>query len=126
MYSFNALHMYPPTIEHKDCAQVVADESIPETDATATSANTSTILPRSFDLQIGRLRGLPRHTHHLLTFMRAHISNWKDKLRRRSSQCKPTEEQITASMALRELGNEHFKAGQYKEAEELYSQAYAP
>ena len=28
-------------------------------------------------------------------------------------------------MALKDLGNEHFRAGQYKEAEELYSQAFA-
>ena len=56
--------------------------------------------------------------------MRSHISALKDKLRRKSSQCKPTEEQIAAAMALKELGNEHFKAGQFKEAEELYSQAY--
>ena len=26
---------------------------------------------------------------------------------------------------LRELGNEHYKAGQFKDAETLYSQAYA-
>ena len=89
--------------------------------ATATPANAPTILPRSFDLQIGRWLS---HFHHP-TFMRSQFSSWKDKLRRKSSQCKPSEEQIAASMALKELGNEHFKAGQYKEAEELYSQAYA-
>jgi len=27
-------------------------------------------------------------------------------------------------MSLRDLGNENFKAGKYKEAEQLYSQAY--
>jgi hypothetical protein len=66
-----------------------------------------------------------RSHDHSPTFMRSHLSSWKDKLRRKSSQCKPTEEQIAASMALKELGNEHFKAGRYKEAEELYSEAYA-
>lgn len=79
------------------------------------------ILSRSFHLQIGR----PFILDHFPTFMRSHISSWKDKLRRKSSQCKPTEEEVAAAMALKELGNEHFKAGQYKEAEELYSQAYA-
>jgi hypothetical protein len=28
-------------------------------------------------------------------------------------------------MALKDLGNEHFRAGKYKEAEQLYSQAFA-
>jgi hypothetical protein len=29
-------------------------------------------------------------------------------------------------MALKELGNEHFKGGKYKEAEQAYSEAYVP
>jgi hypothetical protein len=58
--------------------------------------------------------------------MRSHLSAWKDKLRRKSSTCKPTEEQIAAAMALKELGNEHFKGGRYKEAEQVYSEAYVP
>jgi hypothetical protein len=80
--------------------------------------------PRFFRvLLISKSSGRFSHLHP--TFMRSHISAWKDKLRRKASQCKPTEEQIAAAMAMKELGNEHFRAGQYKEADELYSQAYA-
>lgn len=41
-----------------------------------------------------------------------------------SSRCKPSEEAIAQAMALKDIGNEHFKAGRFKEADQLYSQAY--
>lgn len=50
------------------------------------------------------------------------------KLRRKfsrssSSICKPSAEAIALAMALKDMGNEHFKAGRFKEADELYTQA---
>ena len=41
-----------------------------------------------------------------------------------NTTCAPAPAEITQAMALKDLGNEHFRAGKYKEAEELYSQAF--
>jgi hypothetical protein len=40
-----------------------------------------------------------------------------------SSTCNPSGEAIASAMALKNMGNEHFKAGKFKEADQLYSQA---
>ena len=48
--------------------------------------------------------------------------------RRRSKEtatCAPTPVDDIQAMALKDLGNEHFRAGKFKEAEQLYSQACA-
>jgi hypothetical protein len=37
--------------------------------------------------------------------------------------CISSPEKVAQAMALKDLGNEQFKAGQFKEAEELYTQA---
>ena len=47
----------------------------------------------------------------------------RQKQTNESTTCPPTPEQVAQAMALKDLGNEHFKAGKYKEAEQLYSQA---
>lgn len=47
--------------------------------------------------------------------------------RKRSKEgtpCASTPAENTQAMELKDLGNEHFRAGKYKEAEELYSQAF--
>jgi hypothetical protein len=41
-----------------------------------------------------------------------------------NTPCAPTPAENTQVMALKDLGNEHFRAGKYKEAEELYSHAF--
>jgi tetratricopeptide (TPR) repeat protein len=41
-----------------------------------------------------------------------------------ATTCAPTLVPNAQAMALKDLGNEHFRAGKYKEAEQLYSQAY--
>jgi hypothetical protein len=41
-----------------------------------------------------------------------------------SATCAPSPEEKAQAMALKDLGNEHFRAGKYKEAEQLYSQAF--
>ena len=46
------------------------------------------------------------------------------KRSKESTPCAPTPAEHTQAMALKDLGNEHFRAGKYKEAEELYSQAF--
>jgi hypothetical protein len=38
--------------------------------------------------------------------------------------CAPGPEEKAQAMALKDLGNEHFRAGKYQEAEQLYSQAF--
>ena len=45
------------------------------------------------------------------------------KRSRDSTPCAPSPEQVAQAMALKDLGNEQFKAGKFKEAEQLYSQA---
>jgi tetratricopeptide (TPR) repeat protein len=46
------------------------------------------------------------------------------KRSKEDTPCAPTPAENTHAMALKDLGNEHFRAGKYKEAEELYSQAF--
>jgi hypothetical protein len=50
------------------------------------------------------------------------------KTPRSSSPCKESDEAVAevvaAAMALKDIGNEHFKAGKFKEADQLYTQAY--
>jgi hypothetical protein len=41
-----------------------------------------------------------------------------------STTCAPTLAEKAQAMALKDLGNEHFRAGKFKEAEHLYSQAF--
>jgi hypothetical protein len=41
-----------------------------------------------------------------------------------STTCAATPEGKAQAMALKDLGNEHFRAGKYKEAEQLYSEAF--
>ena len=40
-----------------------------------------------------------------------------------STACAPTLAEKARAMELKDLGNEHFRAGKFKEAEHLYSQA---
>lgn len=40
-----------------------------------------------------------------------------------ASSCQPSGEAIAEAMALKDMGNEHFRAGKFKEADQLYSQA---
>jgi hypothetical protein len=46
------------------------------------------------------------------------------KRSKESATCAPTPVGNAQAMALKDLGNEHFRAGKYKEAEQLYSQAF--
>jgi hypothetical protein len=43
-----------------------------------------------------------------------------------ATACKVADEEILSAMALKNLGNEHFKAGEFKDADILYSQACVP
>jgi hypothetical protein len=38
---------------------------------------------------------------------------------------KVADQEVASAMALKNMGNEHFKAGEFKEADQLYSQAYS-
>jgi len=42
-----------------------------------------------------------------------------------ATACEVADQEIASAMALKNLGNEHFKAGEFKDADLLYSQAYA-
>jgi hypothetical protein len=42
-----------------------------------------------------------------------------------ATACKVADQEIASAMALKNMGNEYFKAGEFKEADQLYSQAYA-
>jgi len=46
------------------------------------------------------------------------------KRSKENTPCAPTLAENTQAMALKDLGNEHFRAGKFKEAEELYSHAF--